>query len=315
MTALPAASDFTGAAVTEGQFKSAITDLRGFLAALLGTSGTAADARAALGVLGGAALSKASNYTVTTADIGRVIDCSATLTLSLPAAASAGAGFTLGVYNSGAGTVTVDGNLAETIDDASTISVDPGKLKVLYCNGTEWASVGGSAAPVLTTFTANGTWSKAATTQIVIGVLQGGGGGSGGGDTSGISGGAGQSGSTVFFIKAASAFSTSETVTIGTAGAAGAGSYPNGNIGTGGGQTSLGSIVKAKGGGGGTSAAGAAGGAGGGTDSGYLLIGRAPDPTANTAGAANTGIGGGVGAGFSTGKSGGTGKATILEIS
>ena len=69
-TALPAASDFTGAAVTEGQFKSAITDLRSFLSGLLGTSGVTADARAALQVLMAATASKSTAYTATTADNG-----------------------------------------------------------------------------------------------------------------------------------------------------------------------------------------------------------------------------------------------------
>ena len=49
-TALPAATDFTGASVTEGQFKTALTSQRTFLADLLGTTGVAADARTALGI-------------------------------------------------------------------------------------------------------------------------------------------------------------------------------------------------------------------------------------------------------------------------
>lgn len=50
MTALPAATDFTGATVTEGQFKAAITDQRAFLAGLLGADGLPATARGALGL-------------------------------------------------------------------------------------------------------------------------------------------------------------------------------------------------------------------------------------------------------------------------
>ena len=49
-TALPAATAFTGASVTEGAFKTAITDQRAFLADLLGTDGVPATAREALGV-------------------------------------------------------------------------------------------------------------------------------------------------------------------------------------------------------------------------------------------------------------------------
>ena len=39
-TALPPAADFTGATVTEGQFKTALTSLRTFLAELLGADGS-----------------------------------------------------------------------------------------------------------------------------------------------------------------------------------------------------------------------------------------------------------------------------------
>lgn len=49
MTALPAATDFTGAAITEAQFKTAITNLRAYLSGLLGTDGTAATAISTLG--------------------------------------------------------------------------------------------------------------------------------------------------------------------------------------------------------------------------------------------------------------------------
>ena len=49
MAALPPSTDFTGAAVTEGGFKTAITGLRDYLSGLLGTTGVPADALAALG--------------------------------------------------------------------------------------------------------------------------------------------------------------------------------------------------------------------------------------------------------------------------
>lgn len=49
-TALPPATNFTGAGVTEGQFKAAVTDLRGYLNGLLGADGTTATARSTLGL-------------------------------------------------------------------------------------------------------------------------------------------------------------------------------------------------------------------------------------------------------------------------
>lgn len=51
MPNLPASTGFTEATVTEGQFKSAITDLREYLAGLFGVDGTKATA---LGTLGAA---------------------------------------------------------------------------------------------------------------------------------------------------------------------------------------------------------------------------------------------------------------------
>ena len=50
MTALPAATAFTGSGVTEGAFKTAMTDQRAFLSELLGADGVPSTARAALGV-------------------------------------------------------------------------------------------------------------------------------------------------------------------------------------------------------------------------------------------------------------------------
>jgi len=51
-TALPPSTDFTGASVTEGQFKTALGALRTFLSDLLGADGVPATARAALAAAG-----------------------------------------------------------------------------------------------------------------------------------------------------------------------------------------------------------------------------------------------------------------------
>ena len=48
-TALPASSDFTGAGVTEGDFKAAISALRDFLSGLIGADGAPVTALATLG--------------------------------------------------------------------------------------------------------------------------------------------------------------------------------------------------------------------------------------------------------------------------
>ena len=55
MTALPPKANLTGSAVTQGQFKTALDTVNDYLTGLLGTDGTPATARAALGVINASA--------------------------------------------------------------------------------------------------------------------------------------------------------------------------------------------------------------------------------------------------------------------
>lgn len=157
MAVLPASSDFTGGSVTEGQFKAALTAQRDFLAGLLGATGTPATALAALGVLAGAYVEKTAAYTVNTTDRGRMINATTgSWTLALPAAATAGAGFSLYVVNSGTGTITVDPSGAELIDGVATRSIVAERSRLIMCTGTAWVSIGtGRAMDTLTDATAN----------------------------------------------------------------------------------------------------------------------------------------------------------------
>jgi hypothetical protein len=82
-------------------------------------------------------LARTTAYTATTSDY--LIDCtSGTFTVTLYAA-SGNAGRILMVKNSGAGTITVDGNASETIDGATTYSLSVQYATVqLMCDGTNW---------------------------------------------------------------------------------------------------------------------------------------------------------------------------------
>ena len=156
-TALPPSSDFTGAAITEGDFKSAITALRDYISGLFGTDGATVTAMATLGVALSSYVAKTSNYTALTSDKGKLIDAtSGTWTLTLPAAATAGDGFNVSLRNSGSGAITIDPNLSETIDGAATLSVNAGESLVMYCNGTAWVTVGKSSGVPSGTMTAYG---------------------------------------------------------------------------------------------------------------------------------------------------------------
>lgn len=71
---------------------------------------------------------------------GATIDCTASLTLSLVDASTAGAGFVISVKNSSSGNVTIDPDAAELIDGASTLTIPPSYSCMLTCTGTAWKS-------------------------------------------------------------------------------------------------------------------------------------------------------------------------------
>lgn len=146
-TALPAASAFTGSAVTEADEKAALTALNDFLSGLLGTDGVNQTALATLGALLNGILSKSAAYTVVAADRGKMIDCTTgTWTLALTAAATLGGGFAFAVKNSGAGVITFDPNLTEQIDGATTITLGAGESCFVLCDGTGFKTVSKAAA-------------------------------------------------------------------------------------------------------------------------------------------------------------------------
>lgn len=143
MTALPPSADFTDSGRNEGQIKAFVTDLRAFLAGLLGSDGTVLTALATLGALFGAGrVAHAAHATLTSADRGRLIEGSGTITLTLPSVAAAGAGWAAVVTNAGSGTVTLDGASSETVDGALTAALGAGRACVLFCTGTAWITLG-----------------------------------------------------------------------------------------------------------------------------------------------------------------------------
>lgn len=79
---------------------------------------------------------KTATYTITSSDY--LIDCTAnTFTVTLPTAASI-AGRVYSVKNSGAGTITLDGDGAETIDGSTTKTLAQYDNVLVMSNGTNW---------------------------------------------------------------------------------------------------------------------------------------------------------------------------------
>jgi len=138
MTTLPTSADFTTTPGSHLAMRTSLAQQRDYLAGLLGADGLPATALAALGSLAGQYVAKTGAYTVTTSDRGKVINCTGTFTLSLPAAATAGPGFSLLVKNAGSGTITLDPSGAELVDGAATLALAAGRGVLLSCTGTAW---------------------------------------------------------------------------------------------------------------------------------------------------------------------------------
>lgn len=114
--------------------------------------------------LGGAAFrvqaKSASPYNVIVTDNTSLLNCTATLTINLPAAASCGNGFLLAVYGNGFAQ-TVDPASAELINGAATLTVPSGSIALIWCDGTAFhalvvavASGAGTFQPLDATLTA-----------------------------------------------------------------------------------------------------------------------------------------------------------------
>lgn len=292
-------------------------------------------ARTTLGVSSGpTSVAKSTDYTVTSNEIGKVIEVttgsSTDKTITLLAASTAGDGAVVTINKIDAGTKKVivsDGSarawLSAQYDEVAFRS-----------NGTIWEVYKQRISPLVDTFTASGTYTKPPLAKAVhVDIIGGGGaGGAGGRNTSvGVYGGAGGGGGArVVRTIAASSVGSTETVTVGVAvsGPSGRGTNGNGTDGSDGNSTSFGSLIFAPagrgGGGGGQSAAPASSGAGGGLLNAVTIAGSAgavglyggasgaisnSADAAGGAGGSSANGGGGGGAGGSLITTSGTGSA------
>lgn len=157
MTALPPSSDLVNTGISKGTFKTALSNLRGYLNGLFGDTGTQATALTTLGVLLNGSVAKSAAYTVAAADRGKLIDCTGTWTLAIDPLSTLGAGFAFGVRNSGSGTITINPDLSEQINAASTLVLGPFESCAILPNAdaSGWLAVflggaGGSTGQVAT---------------------------------------------------------------------------------------------------------------------------------------------------------------------
>jgi hypothetical protein len=114
----------------------------------LSDDATAAAALVTLGAALNSISNKTTSYAADETDRGKLIDFStAGVTLTLPLAATAGAGFVLAIKNSAAtGVVTIDRNGSTINSVAANATLDPGVSAFYICDGSgNWIVVGQSA--------------------------------------------------------------------------------------------------------------------------------------------------------------------------
>lgn len=87
-------------------------------------------------------LSRASNTILGVGDVGRMIIATSTFTQTFTAAATLGDGWWVLYRNDGTGVITLDPNASETIDGATTITLQPGEACLIFCNGTLFKTFG-----------------------------------------------------------------------------------------------------------------------------------------------------------------------------
>ncbi len=95
---------------------------------------------------------KTDDYAILAADVRKTIvaNKASAITFTLPAAATAGAGYQVRVYNIGEGTLTVDGDGSEPINGVTTIDIDRWTSATLFTDGSSWRAEWGSVDRVPT---------------------------------------------------------------------------------------------------------------------------------------------------------------------
>ena len=157
MTTLFDSTAATSATATKGDLKNVFINIRSFINDLLGSDSTNLSAVLAnIKAPFSSSTSKTTAYSVVAADRGKVVTYTGSggVTLTVTAAATLGDGFVFGVVNNSSGIITIDPNLAETVNGSTTYPVNPTETVLVFCDGTKFLLFG--KAPSLIVSSVNG---------------------------------------------------------------------------------------------------------------------------------------------------------------
>lgn len=211
---------------------------------------------------------KSSNYVLAATDANTLIDCTGTLTLTIPSLATLQR-FNCIIRNAGTGDINI--SCAATVDGLTSYIMYQNEVRLLHCDGSSYRTI--ILTPFYAKYTASSSFIKPPGYSIFEGLLWGGG---GGGGSDAVAGGGGGGGACVRFHLIASALSTSNAYVQGAGGAAAS----SGGNSTFGGVTSYG----------GAAGSATTGGSGGGWNS-----SRGPLPGRDASSATDSSFGGGAG--------------------
>ena len=153
MTTLFDSTAATSATATKGDLKNVFINIRSFINDLLGADSTNLSAVLAnIKAPFSSSTSKTIAYSVVAADRGKVITYTGVggVTLTVTAAATLGDGFVFGVVNNSSGIITIDPNLAETVNGSTTYPVNPTETVLVFCDGTKFILFGKAPASLVT---------------------------------------------------------------------------------------------------------------------------------------------------------------------
>jgi len=120
-----------GATISDANYSAMVTAFQNGFASAKALSGVEA---------------KSADYLLLAADKGKAFTATSALTFTFTAAATLGSGWYCYIKNGSSGAVVLDPDSTETIDGATTLTLNPDDGFFIYCTGTAFLTIGRNAS-------------------------------------------------------------------------------------------------------------------------------------------------------------------------